>query len=42
MTPAKEDVSIIASAAMFKSPACCEIVEQSATKIKGVEIRIKE
>ena len=41
-TPARADVSIIASAAMFIRPACWEMVEQSATKTMGVEIRIRE
>ena len=42
ITPAKADVSIMASAAIFKSPACCEIVEDNATNIIGVAIRISE
>ena len=41
-TPPSDAVSIMASAAMFSRPACCEMVEQIDTKISGVAMRIRE
>ena len=42
ITPASADVSIILSPAMFNKPAWEDSVEQIATNMIGVEIRITE
>ena len=42
ITPVSALVSIILSAAMLRSPPCCETTAQRATYINGVEIRSAE